>query len=504
MKSYFKKVQWGLPAVLMLLIHTEVSAQNYYAIQGSNYAGSLGIGNNPASIVNTPYSWDIDVFSLQVKNATNAVTVRNYSLLSSPRKSQYSFNQGDYRRWAYNDFNINLLNSRFAINRKQAFGFGINLRGYSQASTGPYNFIDSLKTTGDFFDLSNYNRKLYGDFLHGSWIEVFATWGQTIWDRYDSRLNAGITARVSRGISGAYANVQNGSAVQTVHGNSYVYTMQDISAEYGYSHNYDLWQKQKSTSQNLHDFISNTNGGASFDLGVEYLIKSNQTPSVFDAEEEYYDYDWKIGLSLLDVGFNQYKYGKESRTISGFQDNITDSVIDEKFLHIKKLQEFNNNLPGVVKNIQQPVGEFRVVNPARMVLNVDRYLFDAFYVNGNLSVNLSSLSGAQWHVTELNMLTVTPRWETKRWGIYMPVQYNTKDKLWIGGAFKIGPLLLGIHNWANVFAKNKMQNGGGYIALVIRAGKSRENRTDKKYDCPKVGNRYSKNRLGQKLSCPPR
>jgi hypothetical protein len=503
MESLFKRGYFVLLALLLLLVHLHGYSQNYYAVQGSNYAGSLGIGNNPASIVNTPYKWDLDILSLQEKNATNGVIIQNYSLFSNPRNSQYSFREGDYRRFAYTDFNINLLNGRYALNRRQAIGFGINLRGYAQASTGAANFIDTLKTTRDFLDLGNYNRKLYGDFTHSSWIEVFATWAQTIWDRTDSRLNAGITAKISRGISGAYVNLLNGSVVQTIHGNSYEYTMQDVFAEYGYSRNYDAWQKEKSNNQNLNDFLSHTRAGFSFDLGVEYLIKSSQISSAFD-EDNYYDYDWKIGLSLLDIGFNQFQYGKNSRIVSGFQNNITDTVLDQRFTDINNLQEFNDKLVGIARNLQQPTGTFHVINPARLVLNVDHFITGAWYVNGNASLNLSSLSGSQWRLSELNMLTITPRWETRRLGFYLPVQFNTKEKLWIGGAFKAGPLLVGIHNWANVFSKNKTQNGGAYIAIVIRPGKTTTNRLDKRLDCPKGDTKFTKNRLGQKLSCPPR
>ena len=503
MENLSKRVYFVLLALLSLLVHLHGYSQNYYAIQGSNYAGSLGIGNNPASIVNTPYKWDLDILSLQAKNATNGVIIQNYSLFSNPRNSQYSFREGDYRRFAYTDFNINLLNGRVALNRRQAIGFGINLRSYAQASTGAANFIDTLKTTRDFLDLGNYNRKLYGDFTHSSWIEVFATWAQTIWDHTDSRLNAGITAKISRGISGAYINLLNGSVVQTIHGNSYDYTMQDVFAEYAYSRNYDTWQKGKSNNQNLQDFLSHTRAGFSLDLGVEYLIKSSQIPSVFD-EDNYYDYDWKIGLSLLDIGFNQFQYVKNSRIVSGFQNNITDTVLDQQFTGINNLQEFNDKLIGIAGNIQQPAGTFHVINPARLVLNVDHFITGAWYVNGNASLNLSSLSGSQWRLSELNMLTITPRWETRRLGFYLPVQFNTKDKLWIGGAFKAGPLLVGIHNWANVFSKNKMQNGGAYIAIVIRPGKTTANRLDKRLDCPKGDTKFTKNRLGQKLSCPPR
>ncbi len=96
--------------------------------------------------------------------------------------------------------------------------------------------------------------------------------------------------------------------------------------------------------------------------------------------------------------------------MSGFQDNITDTVLDVQFNDISNLQEFNNKLIGIARNIQQPGGLFRVVNPARAVLNVDHFITGAWYVNGNVSVNLSSLSSNQWRLTELNLLTVTPRW----------------------------------------------------------------------------------------------
>jgi len=45
-------------------------------------------------------------------------------------------------------------------------------------------------------------------------------------------------------------------------------------------------------------------------------------------------------------------------------------------------------------------------------------------------------------------------------------------------------LLLGVHNWANLFSKNKLQNGGGYLAIVIRPGKGWKIKEEKKYTCP--------------------
>src|SRR6202011_5773740 len=111
-------------------------------------------------------------------------------------------------------------------------------------------------------------------------------------------------------------------------------------------------------------------------------------------------------------------------------------------------------------NIGRPGGVFNIWNPTRLVINVDRPLQGHFAINANLSLGLSgsnSGKGQTFFVKEMNLLNVTPRWETRRLGAYLPVQLTTDGKFWVGGAFKAGPLLLGVHNWANVFLKNKIQ-----------------------------------------------
>ena len=96
----------------------------------------------------------------------------------------------------------------------------------------------------------------------------------------------------------------------------------------------------------------------------------------------------------------------------------------------------------------------------------------------------------------MNLLAITPRWELRSIGAYLPISMNIKHQFWIGGAFKAGPVLLGTHNLANLFSKNKSQNGGVYLALTIRPGKKRDRQENSRserlprklrrsLDCPK-------------------
>jgi hypothetical protein len=88
-------------------------------------------------------------------------------------------------------------------------------------------------------------------------------------------------------------------------------------------------------------------------------------------------------------------------------------------------------------------------------------------------------------VKDLSFLTLTPRWEKKKLGAYLPIQITSDGKFWVGGAFKAGPVLFGWHNWANIFSKSKMANGGLYLALVIRPGGGpKGDKEDKRYSCP--------------------
>ncbi|HTL09660.1 MAG TPA: hypothetical protein VL307_15415, partial [Chitinophagaceae bacterium] len=429
------------------------SAQNYHAIQGSSYAGALGVHNNPASIVSTPFKWDVVLFATQLKSSTNAFTIYDYSLLSSPANSLYQLDKGKYKRQALLNFNLNILNARIALNKKSSLAFGINLRSHSRVNTSEYNFIDTLNNATDFLKLNPDINQVSGKLESSSWMEGYISYARTLWDNEASRLNAGITVRVSRGISGAYVNAENVRFTQSIQNNRTVYNITGANMIYGYSANYDHWLSSNSTGQNIKNIINKADGGASFDLGIEYLIKPQGTSS-FNDEEDYYDYDWKVGLSLLDIGGNQYRYGTQSRVIYSVKDNITGASLDNKFVGVNSVKEFNDSLATVI-NGNQAGGKFTVLNPMRFVANIDHYLTGNFYINGELSVNIpaSSIKKTYLQVKEFNLLTITPRWETKRFGFYLPVQFNTRSQFWVGGAFKAGPLLLGFHNLVNLFGK---------------------------------------------------
>ena len=445
-----------------------VLAQNYQAIHGSSYAGSLGVGSNPASIVHVPYAWDITPFSVQFKQATNAVKIDKFSLLSSPSAAEVSAATGNKKRFVYANQDIRLLNTRINLNAKTAIAFGANIRNYVYANVSGANWQDTLQYFRDFLEINVGNLPFNGQSVGSTWGEVYASYAHTIIDDGDKLLNAGITLKVTRALAGGYAKAQSVNYSASTDVNTPGYMLLNGNLVYGYSSNFDNIKSGNSFKANRNIFLQKTYSGISADFGVEYILLTNE-----DKEEGgEFAYETKLGVSMLDVGMNKFRYGSQSRLALAGKTGITDTLLQDKFSSVTSFSSFNDSLAGIAGSFTNVSGPFHIYQPARVVINVDQHVLHNIFINAELIIPiLPVVAKNSLYLKDMNLLAITPRWELKALGAYLPVLVNNQKQVWVGGAIKAGPILLGTHNLANIFAKNKTQNGGLYLALTIRPGK---------------------------------
>lgn len=462
---------WSVLLPLFFILPCELRAQNYQAIHGSNYAGGLGTHLNPASIIQSPDKWDITLMGIQGKFSTNFFySIRN-DLFSFPTNYKYNFSKGNDERYAHANANINLVNTRLSLGRNRAIAFGSNIRAYANGNTSRLLFKDTAIDDLDGIISSNWsNQPFSAKVVANAMWEGYFSYAQILLEDPRYRLNAGATFKFSRGLTGGMAGLEqlrfgSNSAAR--------------DARYFYSSNYDKWKPSRSLIRNLYNFTYYTQGGSSIDLGLELLIKTQATTTFYD-EDDFYDYRWKISLSLMDIGYNKFRYGYHSRYINTYDSNLTYSFLKEKINYqIKGIEQFNDSL-GSVTGLRQFDEKYNVVNPARLILNADYFVNRDLYINTELSLNMGSLISGKWnHVTDISFITVTPRWENKAWGIYLPFSLTDQKRFWVGGAIKAGPLLIGIHNLKYLFSAKSMQNGGGYVALTLRSPARNTQKPDK-------------------------
>lgn len=486
----------GLFLLFFILFYSfnSLQAQDYRAIHGSSYAGALGAANNPASIVHVPFKWDVSPLAVQLKQSTNLLTINNFSLLSPGGNVTVTANAGNERRFLMSNQDIKVLNARIRLNEKSAIAFGASVRSYVSIKTSNLNWQDTVANVRDFMRLNMPNSPLSADIRTNGWAELYGTYARTLVENDNGILNAGITVKVNRGLAGSYLTASGFyQAPGTIH-NQPGFLLSNGLLEYGYSSSLDAWDSSGSFTEQRKLFLKKTYSTIAFNIGAEYIIPAES--------ENFYDYDLKIGASLLDLGFNNFQYSNNSRRAVMNRSNVSDSLIQATFENLQNTGDVPDSLAQVAGNISALYGNFKVFQPARFVINADKHIAGNFFINADVTIPLSSLFGKQQlFVRDMNLLTLTPRFETRLFGFYLPASLNTEMQFWFGGALKAGPLLLGVHNWANLFSKNKSQNGGAYLALTFRPGKNHDedggggnnSRTKSKriggkkvrqYDCP--------------------
>ena len=458
--------------------------QQYQAVHGSNFAGSLGIMNNPASALSSPLPWDITLLGLQLKNSTNFFYIEKYDPSGKDPQLAAWIQNGEYKRRLNTQFNMNLLNTRIRTSNRSAISFGMNIRSASLGGSSTYNFIDTILLPNTFLKVNMNNQPLDAFLRSSTWAEAYGSLALNLADKKHFIWNAGATIKSNIGLAGIHASITNGQFKEYVRPVNNLYEVTTAELNYGYSANLDFWDPAASTKSNLKRYRSQSIGGTSVDLGMEWIIKDQRNIELFNNKSQY-SYTWKFGLSMLDLGYAHYKYGLESVKTSGVKPNINGIVMARKFdSTITGLDVLNDSIQTAVGQFNTLAGEFRMSHPTRIVFNVDRQVTDLIYINAELSIPIQARTGANMQTQDLNLLTITPRRETQKYGVYLPLSMTRDGSFWIGAAVKAGPVLFGFHR-VPIGTKTSYQNGGAYLAYTISPSEKLRKPKAKIIECPK-------------------
>lgn len=467
-----------LIVLFILSLQTTGISQNMQALHGSPFAGSMATDYNPAGLLNAPYKWDVTIVGVQAKTISNGFYLDKYSLLSSSDTVFVRGRGGYFQRYAHASSTVNLFHIRYRINKRNAIAIGGNVRAYLNARTSKLSYSDDNNTLVSLAQQNINNATPAANAVHSTWAEAVFSYARVLSASQSGRLQAGVSLNIMRALSGGYANMAN---VQFIPAQSGDYQFTDGSIQYGYSRNYDRLDSNQSTMRNIRNFMSGMAMRVGFSAGVEYVKYWDEAVRTTDPWPD--DYNWKLSVSLMDIGSNRYTYGAYSGSASGARPGVYASTVQNKFDSLERVRDFRDSLRSIAARFTNLQGVFSLRNPTRLIVNFDKQFDNNYFINGELQLNLNRVDESlRYNTRELTIAAVTPRWETSAWGVYLPVQYTTEGRTWVGLAGKAGPLLIGFHNLANIFGKNSFPNAGAYVQLRIYPGNS--NGKDKGLNCP--------------------
>jgi hypothetical protein len=465
-------------------------AQNYNAIHGSPYAGVSSVFLNPASSVNSFYKWDASLVGVHFTTSQNLFQLNNVNLFNPPTETNdtlVTITNWTRTRFYHNSSGGQALSFRMNLGPDKAFAVSFRGRSYTHVnSSKAYFYHDSTLSLPNFLRQNLSNQPLNFNLVHSGFTELNLNYSQVVSKTNYSKLSAGINIGILKSLSGAQFFAKDITYTRNINPNngSTYYTLTGGSTGYMFSKNFDDVDTINDQQEKAKQFYKLSQTGLTVSIGAEFLVKN----SYDGVELNNRNYDWKIGVSIMDFGFNKYKHANGSAThriaISG---NATDTSFSQQLAQLTGIRQLTDSLATNFSITNNLNSNFNIATPARLVLNIDKNLGNHFYLNASTTINFYTTKAQERGTTkEINFLTLTPRYETQLIGFYLPIQFTHQYNVWLGAALKLGPLVVGIHD-ISFFKWGKQQtqtmNGGGYLMLNVFGWR---NTANDGIDCPKV------------------
>jgi len=421
-------------------------SQDFTGYRSGNYNGVNSVFFNPANIADSKYRFDVNLFSIS-SNVSN---------------DRSSFSLGNLT----NSFNKDsLINSVFGENGGTSNGFiSTDIHGPSVMFNAGKNTTIALTTRGRVMsNVTNIEGKLaekiLNDFISdptlpftfhnnssmlvntNAWTEYGVSLARVISNQGPHFLKAGVTLKYLAGAGNGYMNIGGfkGTINQDNFQNDFYLNNTTGSIALGFGGvNMSDFNASKLTKMESRGF-----GG---DIGLVYEFRPDYYDGGNGLSKSNNNYKLKVGVSLLDIG--SIKYQKDMQRSGAYNIGITGN---EKFylsdLEGKGISDyksfFENQKQYFTENNSNKETNYSVSLPTTLHVDIDYHLQNNFYIALGSQLSMVSSENKPYNSKYYNSVVLTPRYEGKVFGFYLPISYNALTKMNAGISLRVGPVFIG-------------------------------------------------------------
>ncbi|WP_282121825.1 DUF5723 family protein [Algibacter mikhailovii] len=456
-------------------------SQSYIGFLSDNYSGVHAVISNPAQIVGTPYKLDINLIGASALLGNDYYGVNVFDALNDDYDINLEANKyplADNRAGANVDvlgpavmFNLNRNSSMALFTRGRSFGNVNNISGSTIEAIADSSTNDFSISEDDINGLGN------------GWLEFGVTYAHIILNKNQHVLKGGLTLKYLKGAGSAYAVGENVTLDYDSEGTDLGggETTGSISST-GFL-NYARFAEFDNENYN-YDLPSGADGFGS-DLGFVYEWRPNYLNNDLDIDNpknKQSSYKLKIGLSVTDIGYVDYKNGIRQ----GF--NITkENVSEEDFDNAEDLGSFLEANYALTNSSRG----YKIDLPTALHLNIDWMLKSKLFLNLNTDYSLMSKDRRTANFIS-NIVSLTPRYETKSFSFYLPLSVIDNSGFRMGAGIRTGPFYIGSGSIISALTSSNNKEADIYAGFKIgvfdkdKSDKDADGIIDKKDDCPNV------------------
>lgn len=398
-----------------------MQAQENMGIANSNYSPTSSVLLNPSSIADSKVYWEINIAGVSAfidnnyvflpKNEFSPIgAIRNSESISEPLDN---FNPSN--KHGYIDVSIHGPSAVFNF-KKHAFGINTQVRSITDVRNMPYHLakfsfegFKYLPQRGEEFSGSNIKLNTM------TWGEVGLNYAYIFKQEQTNMYIGGISLRKLFGIAHMGLNIDE-----------IEYSVPDET-------NIDFFNTKAKYGFTAPAF--NSGGGWAIDLGFTYKKTLDEVdhykPYSRESNCKKSDYKYKIGISLLDLGWITYHNGSEYGEIDsepGVWQNYDSTAYGNA-------AENDTKIVASFLNVTNKKNQYRTYLPTAISVQYDYNFENGFYLNGTIVQNLSFFN--KLGVNRQNSLAITPRYELPRFEVSMPFSMRRYRSPSIGLAVRL-------------------------------------------------------------------
>lgn len=466
-----------ITALYLLMLPALTKAQENIGMATGNYAGISGVWFNPANIADSRYKFDINVAGVSSWYANNYLLVNRSAFINrlfkkDPYNSSYAAVKNDLleEQWPVKgDVNARVeSNIQFPLSfmattsKRSAIALSINNRTINQVDhLNPelarlfFNELNSKGLNGKDIPVDSLNYR----FLN--WTEVGFTYSRVLLNSDHHFLKMGATIKWMGANSGGYIRADH--AVVNFK-DSTTMSLSSPLINYARTERADFGQfRRRDILNNIEDQTFGWDAGIVYEYRAKvekfkYIDVSLEEQSRRDLNK----YMFRIGLSLVDMG--KFTLNKKPLT----NDHSVD-IVNWDFSDVKAndFSDFDTAYSKKVNYVAGAPGTFTFRLPAAMIFNFDLHLVGGFYVNAAIKAPFESFGKpADAYIAGSRWIAVTPRFESRFFGLYLPVSHAQK-RINFGATVKFGPLYFGSTNLVEVFSNKTSLQADYHVGFRI-------------------------------------
>lgn len=418
--------------LLFLISNLTITAQSYTGYFHDNYAGVQSVLFNPASIADSRFKTDINLFSVSGTVGNDLYGVKFFDVFKNGYDidSEAKITPSNANNARIN-FDIMGPSFMFNIAPKHTLAVFTRARSITNLRDINGNLIDQVKDGLDQasdFNLNAGNAKGASN----SWGELGISYAAVLYQNNQHFLKGGLTAKYLQGgvngyIQGKDVNVtyienaldpKAGALISN--GEITIGASQDFEANEDYKFDAD-------------------SRGFGFDLGLVYEWRPDYADydlnNAKPADNNFRDlnkYKVRFGLSVTDIGSIDYKNAKQDTyDVNGV---VTQQMIDDA----DNLYDFLNE--HYTKTSTSKGAKTNL--PTGLHADVDWNMYKKFYLNLNGDINMVSTNKLNAYGIA-DRVSLTPRYESRWFSFYVPMTWMEYSGMQVGSGIRLGAFFVG-------------------------------------------------------------